>query len=431
MFSILGNRHGYCDGVSRRDFLRVGALGIGGLSLADLLRLEAQAGTDATGRSVVNIYLGGGPTHMDTFDLKPDAPSEFRGEFTPIATKVSGVDICELFPRLASHGDQCVIVRGVGMNNEHRANQSDSGWSFRDLENFGGRPGLGAVMSKVFGPAQQTPEGTAPTAMDLTGWTKPGFLGQVHSAYRPDGTGRQNLTLNRIDETRFINRQDLLGGLDRMRREVDANGMMDAMDSFAQRAAGMITSGRVARALDISDEPEETLERYGAKRDRNNQNFVLARRLIEAGVRNVALSIGGWDTHNKNFDAMRNKLPPLDLALSALIEDLNNSGRLQDTIILMSGEFGRTPRVNARAGRDHWPRAGFFFMAGGGLKTGQVIGSTNRLGEQAQDRPVHLQEIFATVYHQLGIDARETQLIDPNGRPQYLLDHRDVIHELV
>ena len=145
----------------------------------------------------------------------------------------------------------------------------------------------------------------------------------------------------------------------------------------------------------------------------------------------MALSIGGWDTHNQNFNAMRNKLPPLDMALSALMEDLNNSGRLQDTIILMSGEFGRTPRVNGRAGRDHWPQAGFFFMAGGGLNTGQVIGATNRLGERAQGQPVHLQQIFATVYHQLGIDTQTTQLIDPNGRPHYLLDHRDVIQELV
>jgi Protein of unknown function (DUF1501) len=432
MLSIPGNRHGYCDGISRRDFLRIGVMGIGGLTLADLLRLEAQAGTAATGRSVINIYLSGGPTHMDTFDLKPNAPREFRGELTPIATKVSGIDICELFPRLASCTDQCVIVRSVaGMNNEHNPSQSNSGWPVRSLDNLGGRPGIGPVMSKVFGPAQQTPDGAAPTAVDLTGWTRPGFLGQVHSAYRPDGNGRQNLTLNRIDEDRFLARQDLLGGLDRMRRDVDASGMMDAMDSFSQRAVGIITSGRVAQALDIRDEPPENLERYGAQRDRNNQNFILARRLIEADVRNVALSVGGWDTHNDNFRAMRIKLPQLDTALSALIEDLNNSGRLQDTIILMSGEFGRTPRINGRSGRDHWPQAASFFIAGGGLRTGQVVGATNRLGERPQDRPVHLQQVFATVYHQLGIDVETTQLIDPNGRPQYLLEHREVIHELV
>jgi hypothetical protein len=432
MLTVFGNRHGYCDGVSRRDFLRIGALGIGGLTLADLLRLEAQAGVKATGKSVINIYLGGGPTHLDTFDLKPAAPKEFRGEFMPIATKVSGMDICELMPLLASQADKCVIIRSIdGMKNEHNPSQSDSGWSERELRNMGGRPGLGPVMSKLLGAAHETPHGIAPTAVDLSGWTQPGFLGQVHAAYRPDGPGRQNLVLDsRVKEDRFQDRQQLLAGLDRTRREIDARGMMTAMDSFTQRAVGIITSGEVAKALDTKGESQETLNRYGIKQERNNERFLLARRLIDAGVRNVALSWGGWDTHGQNFQAMRRMLPRLDQALSALIEDLTNSGRIDDTIILMSGEFGRTPRINSGAGRDHWPQAAFFFMAGGGMKTGQVIGATNRLGEKPQDRPVHLQQVFATVYHLLGIDLN-TQLVDPNGRPQYLLEHREVIQELV
>jgi hypothetical protein len=432
MLSMLGHARGFCDGVSRRDFLKVGALGIGGLTLADLLRLEAQAGGAATGRSVINIYLPGGPTHLDTFDLKPNAPKEFRGEFSPIATKVSGMEICELLPLLASHADKCVIVRSLDdLKNEHAPTQSDSGWSERDLRNLGGHPGLGPVMSKLLGPVQATEHGSAPTAIDLSSWTKPGFLGQVHAAYRPDGTGRQNLTLNNVKEDRFQGRQDLLVSLDRMRRDADGKGMMDAMDSFAQRAVGIITSGEVAEALDTKDEKPETIARYGIKQERNNERFLLARRLIEAGVRNVALSWGGWDTHGQNFQTMRRQLPRLDQALSALIEDLHNRGRLADTVIMMSGEFGRTPRINGGAGRDHWPQAGFFFLAGGGLKTGQVIGATNRLGERPIERPVHVQNVFATIYQQLGINVETAQLRDPNGRPQYLLDHRQPISELV
>jgi hypothetical protein len=432
MLSLFGQARGFCDGVTRRDFLRVGALGIGGLTLADLLRLEAQAGASATGRSIINIYLPGGPTHMDTFDLKPAAPKEFRREFSPIATKVSGMEICELMPLLASQADRFVIVRSIDdLKNEHDSSQSNSGWSERDLRNLGGRPGVGPVMSKLLGPVQASEHGTAPTAVDLSGWTRPGFLGQVHAAYRPDGIGRQNLTLNKVTNERFADRQQLLADLDRIRTEIDDQGTMDAIDSFAERAVGIITSGEVARALDTKQESQETIARYGIKQERNNERFLLARRLIEAGVRNVALSWGGWDTHGQNFNSMRKQLPALDRALSALIEDLTNSGRLEDTLILMSGEFGRTPRINGGAGRDHWPQAGFVFLAGGGLKCGQVIGATNRLGERPTERPVHLQQVFATVYHQLGIDVETAQLTDPNGRPQYLLDHRQVISELV
>lgn len=433
MLTIQGMRQSFCDGVSRRNFLKIGAAGFAGLTLAELLRAEALAGSQATGKSIINIYLSGGPTHMDTFDLKPNAPKEFRGEFSPISTKATGMDICELMPRLASVGDKFALVRSVsGVNNEHAPTQSDSGWKQKDMQAQGGRPGLGPVMSKLFGAANETPDGVAPTAVDLTGWTKPGFLGQTHSAYRPDGTGRQNLTLDsRLGEQRFTDRQELLTDLDRLRRQIDASGMMDAMDSFSSRAASLITSGRIAKALDLKDESAETLDRYGAKKAGENQNFVLARRLIEAGVRNVALSIGGWDTHGNNFKAMRTKLPALDVALSALISDLDDRGRLDDTLILMSGEFGRTPRINSGAGRDHWPQASFFFLGGGGLKTGQVIGSTSRLGERPEDRPVHLQQIFATIYHQLGIDVQSALLTDPNGRPQYLVEHRDIIPELV
>jgi uncharacterized protein (DUF1501 family) len=292
-------------------------------------------------------------------------------------------------------------------------------------------------MSKVMGPAQETEHGTAPTFVDLNGWTKPGFLGQVYSAYRPDGDGRSNLSLNRsVTSNRLDDRTSLRNDLDRMSRTIDARGDMTAVDSFTERAVGIITSGKLAAALDPQKEDRKVREAYGleggsGRRSRDTGNFLVARRLIEAGCRCVSFSWGGWDTHGQNFESMRKQLPSLSQGLTALIRDLDQRGRLDDTIILMSGEFGRTPRINSGAGRDHWPQAAFFFVAGGGFHHGQVIGSTNPRGERPQDRPCKLQHVFHTVYHQLGIDANTVQLTDPNGRPQYILEERELLKELV
>ena len=434
MLELQGHSQGqFCDGVQRRQFLKIGGLALGGLTMVDLLRAEAQAGTYNSTKSIINIYLGGGPTHMDTFDLKPNAPKEYRGEFNPIATNAPGVEICELMPELATVADKYTIVRSItDFKNEHNAKQSESGWSQRDLMPMGGRPGIGAVMSKLMGPAQETAHGIAPTCVDLTGWTKPGFLGQTHDAYRPDGTGRGNLMLNRsVTVSRLDDRKNLLSSLDTLNRQADKSGMMDALDSFNQRAVGIITSGELYRSLETSNEDPRLLDRYGVTERRDMDRFLIARRLVTAGVRNVSFSWGGWDTHGNNFDTMRKQLPALSKGLTALIQDLDAHGRLEDTVILMSGEFGRTPRINGGAGRDHWPAANFFFVAGGGLQHGQVIGATNRLGERPQDRPVHLQNVFATLYHWLGIDPTVAHLEDPNGRPQYLVDHRQIIQEMV
>jgi hypothetical protein len=433
MLTFFGGKQRFCDGLSRRNFLKVGALGTGGLTLADLLRLEAQAGSSSRPlKSIINIYLPGGPTHMDTFDLKPGAPAEFRGEFRPIATNVPGMEICELMPKLAQLADKYAIIRSVtGVRDEHSARQSDSGWSENDLRSIGGHPGIGPVMSRVYG----TVNGTAPTSVALSGFTDHGFLPQVYRDFRPDGEGRNNLRLNNnMSAERLSDRKSLLDGLDRIRREMDQKGAMTALDSFNERALTVITSGTLAEALDSRKEDPRVLDRYGLDRQGSyggNRNFLLARRLVEAGVRVVSVSWGGWDTHGQNFQSMRQQLPALDVGLSALFEDLDARGLLADTMIMMSGEFGRTPRINGGAGRDHWAPASFFFLGGGGLKTGQVVGSTNRLGERPQDRPVHLQHIFATVYKNLGIDVESTTLADPNGRPQYLVEQRETIKELI
>ena len=435
-----GNCQTDCDGVSRRSFLQVGSLGFGAMMLPDLLRAEAVSAAQASGKSVINIMLFGGPTHMDTFDLKPEAPAEFRGEFKPIQTAVPGLEICELMPRLASVADKFTVIRSItGMKNEHNNRQADSGWSRRSLESIGGRPGIGAVMSKVWGTSRTTPHGTAPTFVDLERSAaqerqraSAGFLGATFDAYRPDGPGLSNLTLNNeVSLGRLNDRMSLLTGFDRIRRDVDASGMMNAMDSFTERAVGLITSGQLAQALDLKNEDPKTVSRYGADRGGHSLKYLRARRLIEAGVRCVTFNTTGWDTHSDNFKRCRSLVTAMDQSLSALIEDLDARGMLDDTIIMMSGEFGRTPRINSGSGRDHWPPAAFFFLAGGGMNHGQVIGSTNRLGEVAQDRPIHLQHVFTTIYKQLGIDPDSTTLIDPNGRPQYLVESREVVHELI
>jgi len=431
MLTLLGNKSRYCDGVSRRDFLRIGALGVGGMTLADLLRAEVQATAQATGKSLINIFLRGGPSHIDMFDMKPHAPKEFRGEFHPIPTSVPGFEICELMPLLAGIADKYAVIRSItGLNDEHSNSQADSGWPEMALASIGGHPSIGSVMSKQFGLANET----APMFADLTddGITRPGFLGPVYQAYQPDDIGRANLALDTgMSLDRLSNRKSLLGRLDQFRSEADRTGMMDALDSFTERAIGLVRSGKLADALDLSREAPSVVARYGVDRLKDNRHYLLARRLIEAGVRCVTLGFRGWDTHENNFSRLKEKLPHFDRGLSALIEDLDARGRLDETIIMVSGEFGRAPRINNGAGRHHWPRAAFFFLAGGGLKTGQVIGSTSRRAEVPKDRPIHYQQVFAVLYHLLGIDANEVRLIDPNGRPQYLIDHRELIHELL
>ncbi len=432
MLTLMGNRQRFCDGLSRRQFVQVGALGIGGLTLADILKADELAGSSTPRRSIINIYLPGGPSHMDTFDLKPQAPAEFRGQFQPIATNVYGIEISEHLPGLAQNMDKLAVIRSISnFADEHDSHQSDSGWSMNSLRTMGGRPSLGSIVSRLHGSGSSS----APPFVQLAGNSRPGFLGPVYQPYRPDGPGRENLMLAReLTIDRLENRSGLLTGLDKLRRDVDSSGAMTAMDSFNKRAVGVITSSALARAFDVTKEDPRVRERYGLReqtRHGDNGNFLLARRLIEEGVRCVSISWGGWDTHGNNFEYLKTQLPELDRGVSALIEDLDSRGMLESTLILISGEFGRTPRINGGAGRDHWSRAGFVVLAGGGIRTGQAIGSTNRLGEHPTDRPVHLHEVFATIYRQLGIDPAGTTLIDPNGRPQYLVDVREPMRELV
>ena len=417
----VGGGQRYCDGVARRSFLKIGAFAFGGLTLADLFRMEARAGIGSSTKSLIHIHLSGGPSHQDIFNLKPLAPREYRGEFNPIPTNVAGIEICEHLPLLAKMADKFAIVRSlVGMLDSHSNFHTLTGYSERDLANVGGRPSIGSVLAKLLGPSGSG----APAYVSYNGGS-PGYLGPVYKPYQPSG---RELRLNgSLSPERLQGRTELLSSLDQFRRDTDASGQMEALDSFTRRAVEVVTSGKVADAIDLAKEDPKISERYG----RDGQPFLTARRLVEAGVRVVTFNWGGWDTHSNNFKTLAQQLPKLDKAMSALLQDLHDRGLAEDVSVVMWGEFGRTPRVNNGAGRDHWSRLAMAFLAGGGMRTGQVIGASSRYAEEAKDRPVHLQEVLATLYHNFGIDVQKPQLVDPNGRPQYLVDHRTPIQELV
>ena len=375
------------------------------------------------------------------WDIKVDAPSEIRGEFEPIATSVPGIEIGEVFPRIAAQMDKYVILRAVvGARGGHDAEQCTTGWSRDSLRSVGGRPSIGSVLARLQGPVDPSVPpfvGLAEPTQHLQ-WSDPGvpgFLGPAFAAFRPDGPGLEDMKLNSITVDRLSDRQALLAKFDKFRQEIDNRGIMDAKDAADRRAFEILTSSKLVEALDLSKEDPKTLARYGDGKPYNYQfdgaptasdHFLAARRLVEAGARCVTLSFGRWDSHFDNFGTVRDHGSKLDQALSTLVDDLYDRGMLEHTTVIAWGEFGRTPRINKRAGRDHWPQVSCAILAGGGMRTGQVIGSTNRLGEYAVDRPVHFQEVMATLYHNVGIDVATTKIVDPSGRPQYLVEHAPI-----
>jgi hypothetical protein len=379
------------------------------------------------------------------FDLKPEAPREIRGEFNPIATNVTGMQICQVFPRMSRLMDECAIIRSmVGASGGHDAFQCTSGWLRTSLAQMGGRPSIGAAVTKVQGlvdPSVPASVGLAAPTRHLP-WSdpgRPGFLGASYAPFKPDGPGMANLSLNGITAGQLADRRRLMSSFDGLRRDLDVNGSIGAVDAATERALGVLTSSRLLEALDLSRESQRVRERYGDGKPYQfqfdgaptvNEHLLLARRLVEAGVRSVTLSYGRWDSHGQNFNLVRDHGGKLDQCLSALIEDLDVRGMLNDVTVVVWGEFGRTPRINNNAGRDHWPQVSCALLAGGGMRTGQVIGATNRLGEYATQRPVGFGEVFATLYHNLGINPSTTTIADPTGRPQHLVDS-PVMRELV
>jgi hypothetical protein len=435
MLTLFSQKSGssFCDGLSRRSFLRLGGLGLGGLTLPQLLRAEAAQGTGKSQKALILVYLPGGPPHQDMFDLKMDAPSEIRGEFSPIRTNVPGIQICEHLPRIAKMADKFAFVRSVvGAKDRHESFQCVTG-RLNDNVPPGGWPEIGSIVSTLEGAGAAVPGyvNLSPK-MQHTPYNqgRTSFLGVAHAPFMPMGSVKDDMTLNGITLERLADRRGLLTAFDGFRRGADASGAMSGVDAFTEQAFDILTSSRLLKALDLSDEDPKLRERYGKGTDkiqgdaapRLNEQFLLARRLVEAGVRVVTLSYSFWDWHGQNFKIAKDNLPDFDQAISALVQDLHDRGMDRDVTVLAWGEFGRSPRINAGGGRDHWPNVSCALLAGGGMKTGQVIGATDRLGGEAADRPVHFQEIFATLYNNLGINPNTTTVPDLTGRPHFLVD---------
>src|SRR5579864_4019074 len=408
----------HCDGITRRNLLRVGTLTFGGLTLGRVNRLRAES--PAPGRpkrkSVIMIHLSGGPSHLDMYDLKPDAPSEYRGEFRPIATNVPGMEICELMPRQAQIADRFAILRGVPLAHLHTANEFYSGYPWQDsprasVPGEAQRPALGSVVSRVRGGGSALPAYVS--LNNRADWERAYYLGVAHEPIRVGGGNSreplENMALRReISTRRLESRKDLLHAFDTIRRDIDTSGVMEGLEAFQARALQIVVSAEVRDAFDLGKEPAEMRARYGElplkvinqecsvvklhEVAHPGRALLQARRLVEAGVSVVTVAFHDWDTHRYNFTTLRQLLPPLDQALTALITDLDQRGLLEDVAVLMGGEFGRAPRIGdvTPDGRTHWPEAGFLWLAGGGLKTGQVLGATDARGERAVGKPIRI-----------------------------------------
>jgi hypothetical protein len=426
----------YCDGIRRRDFIRVGVLGAAGLGLADYFRIAAAGEVkNAKATSAIFINLTGGPSHLDSFDPKPDAPEEYRGEFRTIRTKVPGMDLCEHLPKLADCADKFALLRGVSHSlTEHQMGTKYMNTGNRPIASLD-FPGYGAVVSKELASPRDLPPFVAiPKTPQV-----PGILGVEYAPFNTQATPRagqvftvRGMTLGAgLSGDKLARRQKLLTDLD---AAFDANekdsDLLKGLDRFSQRAHDILNSPRASRAFDISQEPASI-----AKLFPDNplaQSCLLATRLVEAGVRFVSVDHGGWDTHDNNFEQLKNKLlPELDGGLAGLLIALDLKGLLKSTAVFVTGEFGRTPKISRqRVGRDHYPRAMFVILAGGGMKCGQLIGGSDAKGEApAKGDGISPDDVAASFYHSLGIDASK-EYRTPTGRPIEIVRNGKIVREL-
>ncbi len=438
MLTFTGRSHRLCDGYSRRDFLSVGALAVGGLTMADVLRARADSPTNTSPKSVIMVYLPGGPSHIDMYDLKPDAPAEIRGEFKPISTNVSGVKVCELLPLHAKIADKFTVVNGLQCIDTHSAELLMRG-------HLGGpvaRPVFGSVVSKVRGGSSEDgmPHYVALGGENGSDPGDPSYLGTAHRPFKSGG-GENLRLVQGVSPERFADRKQLLATFDQLNRDIDSRGEMAGKDVYTTRALEMIASPAVREAFDVSKEPKEVREKYG-----KGTRLLQALRLAQAGVSVVTVSVAGtvlpvgdWDTHGKNdgrkfgqFEDYRQRLPVFDQVIHTFLTDLYARGLDKDVAVVIWGEFGRTPKINKDGGRDHWAPAGHAMFAGGGFKMGQVIGDTGPKGERERGRatPYTPANVLATLYRFMGIDPTAT-FPDFTGRPRFVLDDPDVITELV
>lgn len=435
MFKLyFGQNERNCAGMSRRNFLQVGGLGFGGLTLANLLAARASASGESPfldrDTSVVWLWLNGGPTHIETFDPKMTAPAEFRSISGEVGTTLPGVTLGGHFEQLARQADKMAFVRSfeVPSSSHNRA----CFWVNTGYGHTANRPSLGSIASRTMGPNH--PETGIPTYVqmgrigfndDANKMAGPAWLGQAYSPFTPEGPARENMELQ-TEVVRLDDRQTLLSNLDRMRRDVDANGLMQGIDGFNQQAIDLML-GSAAKAFDLDQEDPRLVSRYGKNL---GESLLMARRLCEAGCRFVAVSMQGWDMHGNIARGLDRRAPEVDRAVSAFVEDLYQRGLDEKILFVISGEFGRTPRINKRAGRDHWGQLSTLALSGGGLRVGQTVGESSAKAETPVSTPVTVQDLMATVFHVLGV-PRDLHFDDPNGRPVPMLESGEPIADLI
>jgi hypothetical protein len=419
--------------------LRVGTLGALGLALPRLLQAEAHASpaerSRARARSVILVYLGGGLSHHDSFDLKPEAPAEIRGIYRPIATNVPGVRVGELLPRMARVMDRITLVRSGAHNNDHHETATNWVLSGRFGSAFGDYPAMGAVVAHQLGFRGQLPPYVAIPRNPSFTWElgKSAFLGGRYESFRTGDPNAANFQVQDVAPSEPVStrsarrRQTLLQAVDGLARQVEGNDQLATYGEFQRRAAELVLSSEARGAFAIEREPTPLRDRYG--RTTFGQSCLLARRLVERGVRFVTVNFGGWDHHARIWDGLRHKLPDFDQGFSALLQDLDTRGLLGSTLVLAFGEFGRTPRINREVGRDHWGPAASLLFAGAGVRGGQVIGQTDRQGAYVTRRPVAPADVAATVYEAVGVDPHRW-LMHPEGRPIEILDRGEPVREL-
>lgn len=422
-----------CDGKSRRNFLRVGALGFGMLGLPQLLQARAVAkseGSQTKDTSVIWIWLGGGATHIETFDPKMTAPAEYRSVTGEVKTNLPGVTFGGNFERMAKVADKMAIVRSFAHSNSGHGGGTHwvmTGYDNKLVDNGGlpSRPGIGSIVSKVRG--ANHPETGIPTYVRLSGilGDGPSFLGTAYGPFDPGGQARRNMSLV-VDQTRLDSRREMLKGIDTVKRDVDRSGIMEGMDAFEQQAFNLVLS-KSQQSFDLKYEDPRVVDRYGQGL---GEQLLQARRLCEAGCGFVTVHYGGWDMHSTIKQSMDQTAPRLDHAVAALIDDLSQRGLSEKVLVVISGEFGRTPKVNGSGGRDHWAPLSTLALAGGGLKMGQVIGESAEKADVPKTKAISPQDVMATIFDVLGID-RKIQFVNQAGRPVYMIEDGKPIEELV
>ena len=437
--SLNSKRSRFCNGWSRRDFLRIGVLSPIGLSLGGLLASEKLASAGPArghrAKSVILVYLGGGLSHHDSFDLKPEANQEIRGKYKGIPSNVTGLHVGELLPKMAKTMDKVCLIRSQQHGNDHHETATNWVLSGRFGSAFGDYPAMGAVVAHETGFLGKVPPYVAVPRNPSFTWElgKSAFLGGRYESFKAGDPNAKDFKVRDLSMAspmkpgQMERRKTLLQAVDHLSRTIEGNDQIATYDEFQRKAAEMILSPQAKAAFDIEKEQEKTRELYG--KNEFGQSCLLARRLVENGVRFVTVNHAGWDHHSKIFESLDKKLPVFDQGFSALITDLDERGLLEETLVLCMGEFGRTPEINKDAGRDHWGHAGSLIFAGAGVRGGSIIGATDKTGASVTDRPVHPADVCYTVYEALGIDPRK-QLRTPEGRPVEILDQGDLIKEL-